>query len=87
MEDLNTLKEQSRWSGKRVVLMYWMGLLFLGTGVAVGLGTQVLSPNVQFGPKAYIHTPETGPFTSADCTEGSCHTVEGDAWNATAHSA
>ncbi|MFX1511444.1 MAG: ammonia-forming cytochrome c nitrite reductase subunit c552 [Promethearchaeota archaeon] len=82
LDNFSELKEQSRWSGKRVVLLYWMALLFLGTGVAVGLGTQVLNPRYQMAPK-FDHSTITEPWHPDDCS--GCHPTEHTEWLDTMH--
>ncbi len=84
LENYDTLKDQSRWSGKRVVLLYWMALLFLGTGVAIGIGTQVINPRYEMRSPNFDHSGITGEWGAADCS--GCHSAEHTAWDAAGHS-
>ncbi|MHA2297463.1 MAG: cytochrome c3 family protein [Candidatus Hodarchaeales archaeon] len=88
-QEIDALKAQSRWSGKRVVLLYWMAIMFLGTGFAIGLGKTVLEPQYTAGT-SYDHSTIAEPWHPDDCS--GCHgdadgsgTDEFDEWNATGH--
>ncbi len=80
MEDrisISELRTQSNWSGKRVVLFYWMGILFLGTGVAIGLGTQFISPKYT-SPSTTNHITVPEPWHPDTCQ--TCHPTEYNDW-------
>jgi predicted CXXCH cytochrome family protein len=79
-----TLIRQSKWSGKRVVLLYWFSIVFLGTAAAAGLGAGVLNPKSSFD-SVTGHSDITEPWGPEDCTGSGCHDTEIDAWNETGH--
>ncbi|MFW9992387.1 MAG: ammonia-forming cytochrome c nitrite reductase subunit c552 [Candidatus Odinarchaeota archaeon] len=70
-QELDDLKNQSRWSGKRFVLLYWMALMFLGTGFAIGLGTGVLNPKYTADADTYHDTFAGRAWHPDECK--SCH--------------
>jgi hypothetical protein len=75
------LVRQSKWSGRRVVLLYWFAIVFLGTSAAAGLGTTVFKPNYKIEADHPV-IPE--PWHADDCA--TCHSEEVDGWNTTWHS-
>ncbi|MHA2494694.1 MAG: ammonia-forming cytochrome c nitrite reductase subunit c552 [Candidatus Hodarchaeales archaeon] len=80
-QELETLQEQSRWSAKRVVLIYWFALMFLGSGAAIGLGFTALNPTY-LANEGYDHSQITDPHPE-NCTE--CHADTVSDWNDTGH--
>ncbi|MHA2369834.1 MAG: hypothetical protein ACXADX_13530, partial [Candidatus Hodarchaeales archaeon] len=80
-QELETLQEQSRWSAKRVVLIYWFALMFLGSGAAIGLGFTALNPTY-LATEGYDHSKITDPHPE-NCTE--CHDDTVQEWNDTGH--
>ncbi|MFX0204744.1 MAG: cytochrome c3 family protein [Candidatus Hodarchaeota archaeon] len=64
--------------------MYWMVLLFFGTGVAIGIGTQVLSPKYEMRSPSFDHSGITGEWGPAQCS--GCHATEHTAWDDSQHS-
>ena len=52
-EQEEILVRQSKWSGRRVVLLYWFAFIFLGTCVAAGLGATILNPKYKFEQENY----------------------------------
>lgn len=83
------LVRQSRWNGRRVVLIYWFSLIFLGTAAAAGLGTTFLSPKYKF--ETQDHSGITEPWGPQDCLGDEdagiiCHDDEVVEWAGTAHS-
>ncbi|MHA2224953.1 MAG: ammonia-forming cytochrome c nitrite reductase subunit c552 [Candidatus Hodarchaeales archaeon] len=77
------LKRQSKWNGKRVVLLYWFGIVFLGTAAAAGLGTGVLNPSFSV-ESTEAHPTVAEPWTPESCQ--GCHSEAYDSWNETGHS-
>ncbi|MFX0182488.1 MAG: ammonia-forming cytochrome c nitrite reductase subunit c552 [Candidatus Hodarchaeota archaeon] len=78
------LVNQSNWSGKRVVLIYWAAIIFLGTFFAVGLGTGALNPKFTFNADdPHAGFPEGTKWHPDDCAQ--CHSTQVDAWNETGH--
>ena len=84
MEDLNNLKNQSQWSGRRVVLFYWLAIAFCGTGVAIGLATQVINPQYD-GLQASGQTDHSGFDVMDPTTCTMCHGSVVTAWSASGH--
>lgn len=80
-QELETLQEQSRWSAKRVVLIYWFALMFLGSGAAIGLGFNILNPTY-LATDGYDHSQITDPHPE-NCVE--CHNGTVQGWNGTNH--
>ncbi|MFX1517268.1 MAG: multiheme c-type cytochrome [Promethearchaeota archaeon] len=81
------LVRQSKWNGRRVVLLYWFALVFMGTAVTIGLGTGVLNPKYTFKVEQYTHDDKFGDGTiwhPEDCA--TCHPAEYEGWNQTLHS-
>ncbi|MHA2297763.1 MAG: multiheme c-type cytochrome [Candidatus Hodarchaeales archaeon] len=79
-QEIDELKAQSRWSGKRVVLLYWMAIMFLGTGFAIGLGKTVLDPQYMAGEAG-----TTFDHSSQTCETLYCHSDVVAEWGATEH--
>lgn len=75
------LLRQSRWSGRRVVLLYWFAIVFIGTSAAAGLGSTVLLPKYKVEADPHPTIPE--PWHASDCD--ACHSEEVDGWNTTWH--
>ncbi|MFX0205079.1 MAG: multiheme c-type cytochrome [Candidatus Hodarchaeota archaeon] len=83
------LVRQSRWNARRVVLLYWFALIFVGTAAAAGLGSTILSPKYKF--ETYDHSGITEPWGPQDCLGDEdagiiCHDEEVSEWADTAHS-
>ncbi|MFX0172000.1 MAG: multiheme c-type cytochrome [Candidatus Hodarchaeota archaeon] len=78
------LVRQSRWNARRVVLLYWFALIFVGTAAAAGLGSTILSPKYKF--ESYDHSGITEPWGPQDCLGDGCHDDEVVEWAGTAHS-
>ncbi|MFQ5977203.1 MAG: multiheme c-type cytochrome [Candidatus Heimdallarchaeota archaeon] len=82
-EQMDDLINKSRWSAKRVVLMYWFALMFLGGGVAVGLGFQMTNPT--FEPAStFDHSGISDPWHPENCS--GCHSTQFAEWDQTDHS-
>ncbi|MHA2224961.1 MAG: ammonia-forming cytochrome c nitrite reductase subunit c552 [Candidatus Hodarchaeales archaeon] len=77
------LIRQSKTNGKRVVLLYWFSIVFLGTAAAAALGTGVLNPSFSI-ESTEAHPTIAEPWQPEDCKI--CHSVTYNAWNATSHS-
>jgi len=75
------LVRQSKWSGRRVVLLYWFAIVFVGTAAAAGLGAGILSP--KYTVTAYDHSGFPTPWHPEDCRP--CHEAEYLGWNETLH--
>ena len=56
---------QSKWSGRRFVLLYWFAIVFLGTAAAAGLGSTILGPKYKF--EQYDHSGISEPWHPDDC--------------------
>ncbi len=76
------LVRQSKWSGRRVVLLYWFSIVFMGSAAAVGLGATVLNP--RYTIEQDPHSGITEPWTHEDCSP--CHDDIIAAWEDTKHS-
>lgn len=76
------LVRQSKWSGRRVVLLYWFSIVFIGSAAAVGLGATVLNP--KYTIEQDPHSDITEPWTHENCTP--CHDDIIAAWEDTKHS-
>ena len=76
------LVRQSKWNGKRVVLLYWFSLMFIGTAAAAGLGTSILDPKYTF--TQYDHSGIEEPWHADDCSP--CHDDIIAGWQLTKHS-
>ncbi|MFX0052599.1 MAG: ammonia-forming cytochrome c nitrite reductase subunit c552 [Candidatus Hermodarchaeota archaeon] len=85
MNQEEKLVSQSKWSGKRVVLLYWFSIAFLGTAAAAGLGAGVLNPKYSFDAVQMDHSSITDPWGPQDCTGAYCHNDSVDTWNETGH--
>lgn len=83
-EHEENLVRQSKWNGKRIVLLYWFIVLFIGTGTAVGLGIDSLNPKYSFSD-ADSHSTFGIPdvWHPEDCSP--CHDDKIDGWNQTKH--
>lgn len=81
-EEKEVLIRQSKWNGRRVVLLYWFAIVFVGTAAAAGLGAGVLNPKYTFNK--YDHSGISDPWHPEDCME--CHEEEYLGWNETLHS-
>ena len=77
------LTRQSKWSGRRVILLYWFSIVFLGSAAAAGLGATVLNPKFTYQADAN-HDGITDPWHAEDCSP--CHDDIIDAWGDTKHS-
>lgn len=84
-EQIDDLINKSRWSAKRVVLMYWFALMFLGGGVAVGLGFQLTNPTFEPASITAAHKgfSDDVPWHPDDCK--GCHSEQFAEWNETDH--
>lgn len=81
------LVRQSKWNGRRVVLLYWFAIVFVGTAAAAGVGAGVLNPKYQFKVEAYTHDDKFGDGTIWHADEcATCHPAEYEGWNQTLHS-
>ncbi|MHA2248237.1 MAG: multiheme c-type cytochrome [Candidatus Hodarchaeales archaeon] len=81
------LVRQSKWNGRRVVLLYWFAIVFVGTAAAAGVGAGVLNPKYQFKIEQYTHDAKFGDGTIWHADEcGTCHPAEYEGWNQTLHS-
>jgi hypothetical protein len=81
------LVRQSKMSGRRVVLLYWFAIVFVGTAAAAGVGAGVLNPKYSFKVDAYTHDDKFGDGTVWHPDEcQSCHPAEYEGWNQTLHS-
>jgi hypothetical protein len=78
------LVRQSKWSGRRVVLLYWFAIVFLGTAAAAGLGASILSPKYKFEQVDHSAYGITEPWGPENCS--SCHKEEFEQWSGTWHS-
>lgn len=81
-EQEEKLLHQRKWNSKRFFLFYWIGIMFLGTGFAVGLGTTVLNPKFSFTSTS-AHPTYEGEWHPDDCS--TCHSSQVEKWNETAH--
>ncbi len=77
------LLRQRRWNSKRFFLFYWVAIMFLGTGFAIGLGATVLNPKYSYNATA-AHPTYPGTWHPEDCA--TCHPSQVEKWNETAHS-
>ncbi|UCE13083.1 MAG: hypothetical protein JSV04_12935 [Candidatus Heimdallarchaeota archaeon] len=82
-EQEEILVRQSKWSGRRVVLLYWFAFVFLGTAAAAGLGSSVLNPKYKISQDPN-HDGITEPWHADDCSP--CHDDIIAAWEDTKHS-
>ncbi|MHA2271937.1 MAG: cytochrome c3 family protein [Candidatus Hodarchaeales archaeon] len=82
-DNIKSLEVQSRRNAKRVVLMYWLALFFLGSGVAVGLGFQVINPRF-VAPNDEYHDQFIGVEWHPENCSG-CHAANYNEWKGTAH--
>ncbi|MFX1286328.1 MAG: ammonia-forming cytochrome c nitrite reductase subunit c552 [Promethearchaeota archaeon] len=81
------LVRQSKWNGRRVVLLYWFAIVFIGTATAAGVGAGVLNPKYQFKVEQYTHDDKFGDGTIWHPEEcATCHPAEYEGWNQTLHS-
>jgi len=81
------LVRQSKWNGRRVVLLYWFAIVFIGTATAAGVGAGVLNPKSQFKVEQYTHDDKFGDGTIWHPEEcATCHPAEYEGWNQTLHS-
>ncbi|MFW9854592.1 MAG: ammonia-forming cytochrome c nitrite reductase subunit c552 [Candidatus Thorarchaeota archaeon] len=76
------LVRQSRWSGRRVVLLYWFSVVFVGTAAAAGIGATVLNQGYSID-QTNPHTGITEPWHPSDCSP--CHDDKIASWNQTLH--
>ncbi len=76
------LVRQSKWSSRRVLLLYWFAIVFIGTGTAVGISASILKPT--YSITGYDHSGISDPWGPDDCIP--CHQAEVDGWNLTKHS-
>ena len=66
-------ESQSRWSGRRVVLFYWLLLTFFGSAVVVGLGLgQMTAPSIRNSILSVAQDPHDG----RGAAYGACPRVE-----------
>ncbi|MHA1944829.1 MAG: multiheme c-type cytochrome [Candidatus Hodarchaeales archaeon] len=77
------LLHKSTWNSKRFFLVYWIGIMFLGTGFAIGVGTTILNPKYSYSATA-AHPTYPGEWHPEDCS--TCHSAQVEKWNQTAHS-
>ncbi|MHA2203791.1 MAG: multiheme c-type cytochrome [Candidatus Hodarchaeales archaeon] len=81
------LVRQSKWNGRRVVLLYWFAIVFVGTAAAAGIGAGVLNPKYKFKVEQYEHDDKFGDGTIWHPEEcATCHQAEYEGWNQTLHS-
>ncbi|MFX0184136.1 MAG: multiheme c-type cytochrome [Candidatus Hodarchaeota archaeon] len=78
------LVRKSRWSPSRVVLLYWVAVVFVGTATAAGLGATVLNSKFSFDAADAVHPTFAEPWHPENCT--GCHDDIVDTWNQTWHS-
>jgi len=76
------LMRQSKWSGRRVILLYWLAIVFVGTSTAAGLGVTILKPTYKIAAED-PHAGITEPWYPEDCI--ACHPDEVAGWNTTWH--
>ena len=81
-EQEEILVRQSKWSSRRVLLLYWFAIVFIGTGTAVGISASILKPT--YSVTGYDHSGISEPWGPDDCVP--CHQAEVDGWNLTKHS-
>ncbi len=80
------LVRQSKWSGRRVVVLYWFAMVFVGTSAGLGLATTTFNPSFSIAATGPDHSTLGIPaiWHPEDCV--SCHADKVDAWNETFHS-
>lgn len=85
-EQEEILVRQSKWSGRRVVLLYWFAIVFLGTAAAAGLGATILDPKYKFeAADDTWHAAIEDPWHAEDCAGATCHNDTIASWNETWH--
>lgn len=79
------LVRQSKWSGRRVVVLYWFAMVFVGTSAGLGLATTTFNPSFSIAARGPDHSTLGIPaiWHPEDCI--TCHEDKVDAWNDTWH--
>jgi hypothetical protein len=78
------LIRKRKWHPSRVLLLYWVTVIFVGTATAAGLGATILNPKYSFDAVDDSHPTFAEPWHPENCT--TCHEEIVEAWNQTWHS-